>query len=90
MLSLKDIKIIDFRKTRSYGPCTICGLSWASVTTHKTCTKYQTQCHTCPLLYKGSKHDLSYQVFLKKQKLYKKSQYNVRCLQPMARRTCQT
>ena len=37
------------------------------------CTKYQTQCHTCPLLYKGSKHDLSYQVFLKKQKLYKKA-----------------
>lgn len=35
------------------------------------CTQYATQCHTCPLLYKGHKRDLSYRVFRQKQKLYK-------------------
>ena len=36
------------------------------------CVKYQSQCSDCPLLYKGgSRHDLSYKVFRKKQKLYR-------------------
>lgn len=37
------------------------------------CVNYQTQCHSCPLLYKGSPSDLSYQVFFKKQQLYKRA-----------------
>lgn len=36
-----------------------------------TCTNYQTQCHDCQLLTNSSKHDLSYQIFRKKQLLYK-------------------
>lgn len=36
------------------------------------CTRYQTQCRDCPLLYKGSAHDLSNKTFLKKQQIYKK------------------
>ena len=34
------------------------------------CTKYTNHCHDCPLLYKGGKKDLSYQVFEKKKKLF--------------------
>lgn len=35
------------------------------------CTNYQTECHNCPFLWKGgSKKDLSYRTFRKKQKLY--------------------
>lgn len=73
MLSLKDIqKIIDSGKPvvwTMHDMWPITGICHHA----QDCTKYQTQCHTCPLLYKGSKHDLSYQVFLKKQKLYKKA-----------------
>ena len=35
------------------------------------CTHYQAQCHDCPLLYRGHRHDLSYKTFVKKQQLYK-------------------
>ncbi len=35
------------------------------------CTNYRTQCHDCPLLYKGHRHDLSYRIFLKKRQLYR-------------------
>lgn len=37
------------------------------------CTRYTNQCHTCPILYKGSARDLSYQVFLQKQNLLKQA-----------------
>lgn len=36
----------------------------------RTCEKYTKQCHSCPLLYKGHKHDLSYRIYRQKQKLY--------------------
>lgn len=47
------------------------------------CTKYQTECQCCPqLLYRGSKHDLSYKTFHKKQKLMQGHQINfVACSQ---------
>ncbi|MBQ9885164.1 MAG: glycosyltransferase family 4 protein [Bacteroidaceae bacterium] len=36
----------------------------------RECDHYHTHCHNCPLLlYHGSKHDLSYRTFKKKQKL---------------------
>ncbi|MGL5272244.1 MAG: glycosyltransferase family 4 protein [Phocaeicola sp.] len=34
------------------------------------CTHYQTHCHKCPLLYKGSNKDLSYRTFKKKKKIW--------------------
>lgn len=37
------------------------------------CTLYRTQCHDCPLLYHGHRHDLSYKVFEKKLRLYRKA-----------------
>ena len=33
------------------------------------CEKYTSQCENCPLLYKGSRKDLSYRTFLKKRKM---------------------
>lgn len=39
----------------------------------QTCTNYQTQCHDCPLLCHGHKHDLSYKVFARKQQLYREA-----------------
>lgn len=37
----------------------------------KDCDRYQKQCHNCPMLYGGgSKHDIAYQVFRRKKKLY--------------------
>lgn len=63
MLSLKDIqKIIDSGKPivwTMHDMWPITGICHHA----QDCTKYQTQCHTCPLLYKGHKHDLSYRVF---------------------------
>ncbi len=35
------------------------------------CTRYTTQCFSCPLLYKSFQKDLSYRTFRKKQLLYK-------------------
>lgn len=82
MLSLKDIRrIIDSGKPivwtmHDMWPFTgICHYA-------AECDKYTTQCGDCPLLYKGSKKDLSYQVFVKKEKMYKGSQINfVACSQ---------
>lgn len=40
----------------------------------RECTNYQQECHDCPFIYGGgSKKDLSYRIFRKKQKLYKNS-----------------
>lgn len=54
MLSLKDIqKIIDSGKPvvwTMHDMWPITGICHHA----QDCTKYQTQCHTCPLLYKGS------------------------------------
>lgn len=70
MLSLKDIRrIIESGKPIVWtmhdmwpftGICHYAG----------NCENYTTHCHDCPLLYKGSKKDLSYQVFEKKKKLF--------------------
>lgn len=35
------------------------------------CTRYQDQCHDCPLLAHGHRHDLSYKVFERKRRLYR-------------------
>lgn len=71
MLSLADIqKIIKSKKPvvwtlHDMWPVTgICHHA-------QDCVNYQTQCHDCPLLYKGSAHDLSYRTFVKKQQIYK-------------------
>ena len=37
------------------------------------CNKYTSQCYNCPILYKGGKKDLSFQTFLKKEKIYQDS-----------------
>ncbi len=37
------------------------------------CTNYTTHCENCPVLYKGSKKDLSYQTFRKKIEMFKGS-----------------
>ena len=71
MLSLKDIrKILTSGKPvvwtmHDMWPCTgICHYA-------RECTNYQQECHNCPYIYKGgSKKDLSYRTFRKKQKLY--------------------
>lgn len=34
------------------------------------CENYYTECHHCPLLYKGGKKDLSYRTFQKKKRLF--------------------
>lgn len=70
MLSLKDIRrIIESGKPIVWtlhdmwpftGICHYAG----------NCENYTTHCHDCPLLYKGSRKDLSYQVFEKKKKLF--------------------
>ena len=70
MLSLKDIrKILTSGKPvvwtmHDMWPCTgICHYA-------RECTNYQQECHNCPYIYKGgSKKDLSYRTFRKKQKL---------------------
>lgn len=38
------------------------------------CDKYGTLCHNCPLLYKGSKKDISYRIFQKKKTLFEDAQ----------------
>ena len=70
MLSLNNIKkIIDSGKPvvwtlHDMWPFTgICHYA-------ENCDKYTTHCSHCPKLYKGSRHDLSYKVFRKKEKLY--------------------
>lgn len=70
MLSLKDIrKILQSGKPvvwtmHDMWPCTgICHHA-------RECTKYQTECHECPFLYRSGTKDLSYRVFRKKKKLY--------------------
>lgn len=71
MLSLKDIrKILASGKPVAWTmhdmwPCTgICHYA-------RGCTNYQQECHDCPYIYKGgSRKDLSYRTFSKKQKLY--------------------
>ncbi len=71
MLSLKDLRKI-FQSCKpvvwtmhDMWPFTgICHYS-------KDCNKYETECHNCPMIYRGgSKRDLSYQVFRRKKKLY--------------------
>lgn len=38
----------------------------------RECKHYESECHNCPFIFKGgSKHDLSYKIFNKKNKLYK-------------------
>lgn len=72
MLSLKDIqKILASGKPvvwtmHDMWPCTgICHHA-------RECTRYREECHDCPYLYGGgSRKDLSYRIFHKKQKLYK-------------------
>lgn len=70
MLSLKDIrKILQSGKPvvwtmHDMWPCTgICHHA-------RECTKYQSECHECPFLYKSGTKDLSYRTFRKKKKLY--------------------
>ena len=73
MLSLKDIRrIIDSGKPIVWtmhdmwpftGICHYAG----------ECQKYTNQCEHCPILYKGHKKDLSYQIFRKKEKVLKGS-----------------
>jgi glycosyltransferase involved in cell wall biosynthesis len=36
----------------------------------RECTKYQTECHECPFLYRSGSKDLSCRVFRRKKKLY--------------------
>lgn len=38
------------------------------------CDKYATLCQNCPLLYKGSKKDISYRIFQKKKTLFEDAQ----------------
>ncbi|WP_321334268.1 glycosyltransferase family 4 protein [uncultured Bacteroides sp.] len=72
MLSLRNIqKILKSGKPvvwtmHDMWPCTgICHHA-------RECTNYQQECHNCPFIYGGgSKKDLSYRIFRKKQKLYK-------------------
>ena len=72
MLSLRNIqKILNSGKPvvwtmHDMWPCTgICHHA-------RECTNYQQECHDCPFIYEGgSKKDLSYRIFRKKQKLYK-------------------
>ena len=74
MLSLRNIqKILHSGKPvvwtmHDMWPCTgICHHA-------RECTNYQQECHDCPFIYGGgSKKDLSYRIFRKKQKLYKNS-----------------
>lgn len=71
MLSLKDIRrIIESGKPIVWtmhdmwpftGICHYAG----------DCTKYTTQCNNCPALFKGSSDDLSFQTYLKKERMYK-------------------
>lgn len=71
MLSLKNIeKILASGKPvvwtmHDMWPCTgICHHA-------RECTRYQQECGSCPFLYGGGhKHDLSYRVFRRKQRLY--------------------
>ena len=71
MLSLKNIrKILDSGKPvvwtmHDMWPCTgICHHA-------RTCDRYRTECHHCPLLYGGgSAHDLAHRVFRWKKDLY--------------------
>ena len=82
MLSLKDIhRIINSGKPivwtmHDMWPFTgICHYSGE-------CQKYMSQCEHCPILYKGHKKDLSYQIFHKKEKILKESNINfVACSQ---------
>lgn len=74
MLSLKDIKkIFDSGKPvvwTMHDMWPITGICHHA----QDCEMYRTQCHNCPYLYKGgSEHDLSNQVYIKKQQLYKKT-----------------
>ena len=82
MLSLKDIRrIIESGKPIVWtmhdmwpftGICHYAG----------DCDKYTTQCENCPVLYKGSKKDLSYHTFLQKKKMFEGSQIHfVSCSQ---------
>ena len=46
------------------------------------CDKYTTHCEHCPILYKGNKKDLSYQVFQQKEKMFNGSKISfVTCSQ---------
>lgn len=83
MLSLENIKkILASGKPvvwtmHDMWPCTgICHHA-------RTCDKYQKECHHCPFLHGGgSKRDLSYRIFQKKLKLYRKSRISfVTCSQ---------
>ncbi len=72
MLSLRNLqKILNSGKPvvwtmHDMWPCTgICHHA-------RECTSYHKECHNCPYIYGGgSKKDLSYRIFHKKQKLYK-------------------
>ena len=91
MLSLKDIRrIIDSGKPIVWtmhdmwpftGICHYAG----------ECEKYTNQCELCPVLYKGHKKDLSYQIFQKKEKTLQGSNISfVACsqwLEKMAKRS---
>ncbi len=71
MLSLKDI-----RKIIASGKPVVWTLHdmWpiTGICHHaQDCLNYCTQCHDCPLLYKGSAHDLSNSTYRKKLQIYK-------------------
>lgn len=71
MLSLKDI-----RKIIASGKPVVWTLHdmWpiTGICHHaQDCQNYRTQCHDCPLLYKGSAHDLSNIVYRRKLQIYK-------------------
>lgn len=70
MLSLTDIRrIIDSGKPIVW---TLHDMwPFTSICHHSgECEKYSTECHHCPLLYKGGRKDLSYRIFQKKKKLF--------------------
>lgn len=71
MLSLKDIrKIVESGKPivwTMHDMWPITGICHHA----ESCTRYTGQCHTCPLLHKGHKNDLSYRIFNKKKDIYR-------------------
>ncbi len=71
MLSLKDIrKIVESGKPivwTMHDMWPITGICHHA----ESCTRYTEQCHTCPLLHKGHKNDLSYRVFNRKKNIYR-------------------